>query len=80
MPRSPRWLVLVGRDDEALEVLQKIHSGPGQSADFYKAEFHQIKAQIELDKEKKLGLKHILTKPSYRKRLALIVGFFLFQQ
>lgn len=80
VPRSPRWLVLIGRDDEALHVLEKLHSGPGQSADFYKVEFHQIKAQIDLDKEEKLGLRHILTKPSYRKRLLLIVGFFLFQQ
>lgn len=80
VPRSPRWLILVGRDEEALKVLQKIHSGPHQAEGFYLAEFHQIKAQINLDKEEKHGLKHILTKPSYRKRLLLVVGFFLFQQ
>lgn len=80
MPRSPRWLVLVGREEEALEVLKKIHSGPGQAEDFYLHEFRQIKAQIDLDKEEKLGIKDILTKPSYRKRLLLVVGFFFFQQ
>lgn len=79
MPRSPRWLLLVGQDEEAIEVLRKLHSNPEQP-DFYLAEFHQIKAQINLDKEEKLGLKQILTKPSYRKRLLLVVGFFFFQQ
>lgn len=78
MPRSPRWLVLTGRDDEAMQVLRKIHDGLGDH--FYQAEYHQIKAQIDLDKQEKLGLKHIVTKPSYRKRFALVIGFFLFQQ
>lgn len=80
MPRSPRWLVLIDREEEALDVLKKIHSGPGQADDFYQHEFHQIKAQINLDKEEKLGIKDILTKPSYRKRFSLVVGFFFFQQ
>lgn len=79
MPRSPRWLVLVGRDEEAREVLKRIHGG-GQDEDFYISEFHQIKAQIELDKAEQLGLKHIFLRPSYRKRVLLVMGFFLFQQ
>lgn len=79
MPRSPRWLVLVGHNDEALSVLQRIHGG-GKDENFYLTEFHQIKAQIELDKAEKLGIKDIFLRPSYRKRVLLVMGFFLFQQ
>ena len=79
MPFSPRWLALKGRYDESLEVLKRIHGGH-QDDTFYKQEFHQIKTQIELDKEEQLGLKAIFSKPSYRRRILLVMGFFLFQQ
>jgi MFS family permease len=75
MPFSPRWLAYKGRYDECLEVLQRIHQGPDQDDDFYLREYHQIRAQIELDKEEKLGMKAILQRPSYRKRFMLVCLF-----
>ncbi|KAF2122238.1 MFS transporter [Lophiotrema nucula] len=81
MPFSPRWLVMKGRDDEALEVLSKMHRDtPGEDSSFYFREFHQIKAQIELDRSEELGFGAILRKPSYRKRLYLICIFSFFCQ
>jgi MFS family permease len=81
MPHSPRWLVMKGRDDEALEVLQKLHKGvSGHEEDFYIKEFHQIKAQYQLEKAESLGLIAIIKRPSYRKRLYLIMTFTLFAQ
>lgn len=79
MPFSPRWLLLKERNEEALVVLQKMHGGLRDDT-FYLREYHQIKAQIELDKREHLGVSSILSKKSYRKRLIIVVGTALFQQ
>ena len=86
MPFSPRWLISVGRYDEARRVLQRMHRSSNEDQEdhghppFYLREFHQICAQIELDKEERLGLSAILRKPSYRRRLFLVTFGALFQQ
>ncbi len=81
MPFSPRWLVMKGRYDEARAVLKRIHGDLGNHDEtFFEQEFHQIKAQILLDQEERLGVKDIFTRPSYRKRVLLVMNFFLFQQ
>lgn len=74
MPESPRFLVYVERYDEALEILKKMHL---DSADpnFYLLEFNQIKAQIVLDKEERLGMGAIWARPSYRKRFLLVFWY-----
>ncbi|EXJ56040.1 hypothetical protein A1O7_08971 [Cladophialophora yegresii CBS 114405] len=79
MPFSPRWLILKDRNEEALVVLKKMHSAPGHE-DFPLREYHQIRAQIELDRSERLGVSSILSKKSYRKRLMIVVGAALFQQ
>jgi MFS family permease len=68
-----------GRDDEALVVLEKMHA---QSEDrlYYRAEFHQIKSQLDLERSEKLGLVEILKHPSYRKRLMLCMILMVGQQ
>lgn len=77
MPFSPRWLAAQGRYEECCAILQKLHgSEPGEN--FYLKEYHQIRAQIEYEKEEKLGLKAIFRRPSYRKRIYLVAGLALF--
>ena len=67
------------RYDEALSVLQRMHSD-SKDPFFYQAEFHQIKAQIQLEKSEQLGLGAIIKRPSYRRRLFLVLGFMVGQQ
>ena len=87
MPESPRWLVVQKRHEEALNVLRKLHgTNSNESEDdeelpFYKREFNQIEAQILLEQETPhFGIVSILKRPSYRRRLFIILFFFCFQQ
>lgn len=79
MPFSPRWLVLKGRYEEALEVLKRIHGGQYDET-FYQREYHQIRAQIAQEKRERRGLSAIFTKRSNMRRVALVVVFFFFFQ
>jgi MFS family permease len=79
LPESPRYLIMKGRYDEALEVIKKLHGGaPGQDDDFYIREFNQIKAQHELEVRERVGLRAVLRRPSYRKRMFIVVFQFAF--
>ena len=46
-----------GRHEEALAVLKRMHGGITDDDEFYLREFHQIKAQIELDEQERLGFR-----------------------
>ncbi|KAH0844040.1 hypothetical protein AYO21_02202 [Fonsecaea monophora] len=81
MPESPRWLALTDRYEDCLAVLKRIHGNEKDDSDsFFAREFHQIRAQIELEKRDKIGVKDIVMKPSYRRRVVLIMAFYFFQQ
>lgn len=80
VPESPRWYVLVGRYDEAVDTLKRLHENEVHDPNDYESEFGQIKAQVELDKQEQLGLVDIFRRPSYRRRVLLVMGFFVGQQ
>ena len=75
IPESPRWLALKGRYEECLAVLKRIHQTDELDDEFYLKEYHQIRAQVELDRAEQLGLAAIWKRPSYRKRFLLVALF-----
>lgn len=74
VPETPRFLIMIGRYDEALDVIKRLHgSDTSADDDFYIREFNQIKAQHELELRERVGFRTMLEKPSYRKRIFIVV-------
>lgn len=60
-----------GREEQAIKVLNRLHRSQG-GTDFVQAEFVEIKAQLEAEKQhKEPSWKEIWTRKSYRKRVFL---------
>jgi sugar porter (SP) family MFS transporter len=77
---SPRWLCEKGRNEEAREVLHKLHYD-GSNQEFLDLEYREICEAIEL--ERKLAVKSwsgLFAKKSWRRRLALACGIQLATQ
>jgi hypothetical protein len=80
LQESPRWLIEKERYEEAREVLVKLH-GNGSNDDFLDLEFREIRDTIVA--EKNLSVQTwtgLISKPSWRKRLALGCGVQAFGQ
>ena len=81
LPRSPRWLILKGRTDEALRVLLRLRQSLADPEDAVaEIEYMQITKQVELEASKLSTAggsvwTAVWKKPSYRKRM--MIGFLM---
>lgn len=69
LPESPRYLIMIGREEEARRVLGRLHER--EEAEI---EFNQIESQFKLDNSQPHSWMSLLTKKSYRKRALYAVG------
>jgi hypothetical protein len=80
LQESPRWLIEQDRHDEARAVLAKLH-GNGSNNEFLDLEFREIRDTIVAEKTLQVeSWAALLSKPSWRKRLALGCGVQAFGQ
>ncbi|KAL3421406.1 hypothetical protein PVAG01_07851 [Phlyctema vagabunda] len=69
LPESPRWLMEKGRDEEAKQVLEYLHTTKyDPHSTLARAEAVQIKAQVEAEKTLPKGFIYIFSTPHLRKR------------
>ncbi|PVV04699.1 hypothetical protein BB560_000788 [Smittium megazygosporum] len=80
MPYSPRWLLLKGRDQEALLVLARIRSGGDMSDPAMVQEYKSVREAIEIENRVSLKSYSELLKFPIRRRLVLGILTQMFQQ
>ncbi|KAM0559830.1 hypothetical protein ACHAPJ_003778 [Fusarium lateritium] len=70
VPESPRWLIAVGRQEEARQVLGKLHAGGDANHPLIDFELHEITTAIESEKQASKSSSYAMlvsTKPHRRR-------------
>lgn len=76
MPESPRWLVLKGRDEDALNVLRQV-----RSEERAVAEMEEVRALAEVARQEQQGsLREVFATKWTRRLLFIGIGLAVFQQ
>jgi len=75
VPESPRWLAMRGREDEALQILEKV-SGPERA----RADIRKVHDSLAAEKGEQLGSIRQLFRPAMRLVLTIGVSVAILQQ
>jgi hypothetical protein len=74
MAESPRWLVSVGKDEEAFRTLAKMHANGDEQDELVQVEFNEIKTGLKADRETKANTyRSLFRTPGNRRRLLVLV-------
>lgn len=79
LPESPRFRLMQGRHEEALQIVMSQHGMDGHE-DFARAEFFQMQKQAEMDMTQDNSWSLFLLKPSVRKRATIVCALAFFAQ
>ncbi|RFU33289.1 hypothetical protein B7463_g3053, partial [Scytalidium lignicola] len=78
IPESPRWLIMMGRQEEAEAVVRKIHTNSHDADDqFVRFEINQMERQIQEERELAVSYWQMFADKKWRRRscLCVLVGF-----
>ncbi|KAI1428187.1 general substrate transporter [Xylaria sp. FL1777] len=70
LPRSPRWLAKVGREEEAIQTLADIQAGGNKDDALVIAEWHEIYTVLVAERENVRGWKKFISNGMWKRTLA----------
>lgn len=70
LPRSPRWLAKVGREEQAIDVLVRIQAGGNRDDPLVVAEWEEIAATLRAERESLPGWRRFIKNGMWRRTFA----------